>query len=71
MELLNNICWVCATLMSGMACGITFGTFCICVFALFSKKLDGTFIAKLIIMIAFGCVTPWLLRLTLFFAGKI
>ena len=71
MELLNNICWVCATLMSGMACVFTFGTFCICVFSLFSKKLEGTFVAKLIIMIVFGCATPWLLRLTLFFAGKI
>lgn len=70
MEILNMICFGCATLLSGvvlMAVLITFGA---SVVACFSKKWKGTLLAKIVVAFVLGCSLPWLFKLVVFFVGK-
>ena len=71
MNTLNLICFGSATIFFGFASIIAFATFFTSLYACFSKKLQGKLWAKILVTVAFGCVCPWLLRLTLLFAYKL
>lgn len=71
MNILNSICFGCATFLAGVALAVCTVYFFLGIYACFSKKMQGTLLAKIAVVIGFGCAIPILLRLVIFLAGKV
>lgn len=71
MEILNLICYACATVLSGCAFAVAVISFVMSVYGCFSKKFSGTLFSKIAVAVLLGCLCPWVLKLTVFFFLKI
>lgn len=71
MEILNSICYGCASLLCAGTSLIIFIVFCTSVYACFTKKIEGKLLAKLLIVLVSGCICPWFIRASVFFLTKI
>lgn len=70
MNILNSICFGCATFLTGVALVVSVVYFFLGIYACFSKKMQGTLLAKIAVVVGFGCAIPILLRLGIFFVEK-
>ena len=71
MEILNLICNGCAVVFFGFVLVALLATFFVSIYSCFSKKMQGTLLAKIVVAITLGLTCPWVLKLVFFFLGKI
>lgn len=71
MEVLNIICYACSALFVGVLFLVTLVTFFLSVWSCFTKKVQGTLVTKLTVAFVLGCLSPWLLKLTIFLVSKL
>ena len=71
MEILNTVCFVCATVLSAVVLIIMFVSFIACIVFCFTEKKKANTLVNIIIAIVLGCACPLFLKLALFFAFKI
>lgn len=70
MNILNFICFCSMSLFSAVIFAISLVLFVTSFYACFSKKVEGKLFTKIMLVILFLCMSPWALKLTIFFIQK-
>lgn len=65
MDLLYKICLVSTIVLFSVVFIAVFVVFCTSIYSCFTKKVPGKLIAKIAVMLGFGCICPWILWIIL------